>query len=72
MCECTHGDKQHEDISFWNSSKPRKCLTCECPKYIRDSDTIGFYIECKEADGEMVRTSRWTGCKTFYKKVKDQ
>ena len=67
LCTCGHGGESHNSrwVINWGD-----CKKCECPKYELNFDTVGDYIECVENEAEISNTNTWSGCKTFYKKVR--
>jgi len=49
FCECSHGkDKHHEGLFFRG-----KCNICKCPKYVRDTDLEGYYVECDASEADL-------------------
>ena len=62
ICECKHDKDDHVDNLFRRGN----CMICTCPKYIRDKDLEGYYVECVPLESDISYHSMARG--TFYLK----
>jgi len=48
FCECTHNIDIH--LGFFSKGQ---CNVCQCPKYVRDKDLEGYYVEYSRSKADL-------------------